>query len=55
MLQHHTAGTDANVFCLSQNPGNEQLRRWAGKLSSIVVLGNPEAMKPQRFGLFRQT
>ncbi|MNV59044.1 hypothetical protein D3C71_1514450 [compost metagenome] len=55
MLQHHAARADADVFGLSQNPGNEQLRRGAGQLRGIVMFGNPEAVKTQRFGLFCQT
>lgn len=54
MLKHHAAGSDADARGLPEDPGNQQLRRRAGKVGSIVVFGNPEAVIAQIFCLLRQ-
>ena len=54
VLEHDAARPHSNARCLSQDPGNQQLRRGAGKVGSVVVFGNPEAVIAQIFCLLRQ-
>jgi hypothetical protein len=54
VLEHYAARPDANARGLPEDPGNQQLRRRAGKLWGVVVFGNPEAVIAQIFCLLRQ-
>ncbi|MNN74449.1 hypothetical protein D3C81_1906510 [compost metagenome] len=50
MLEHNSAGTDADTLCLGEQMRDQHFRGRAGHLLGVMMLGNPETAEAQLFG-----